>query len=402
LLTNRRVILLVGVIGATVVALKFFPLPFAWIGLLWSVAAFSVVPGLRAWARQPVLMLGSVALALGLAEIWFSFTLPPEVERISEPSLNRPDDVLGWSPKASQIVHVTESAAGQQIYDVRYSIDANGHRVVAPDRGEKVEGCVFFFADSFTFGEGVNDQESLPYQFGLITQGHFAVVNFASPGYGAEHMLASVERGELSGTPPCVPTHIVYLALPHHALRAAGKTSFSGSGPRYRLLADGSVEYIGTPGKASAPAPGWFAEKWEYQLTKSEIVRALERRPTIATDADLDLYCAIVRQAYRIFGERWPRAARYIVSWDIHDYIVSGQERFHRGLATVDARVYDIDSIIPGYSQDPEPHSIHHLELHPSAQTYYLVAAYLAAEVTRNPGTPAESRATGLDAERPE
>jgi len=380
--------LLAGVlfaIGATVIVLKFLPLPFAWIGVGWSIAAFAVVPRLRGRAQQPVLMLGAVALAVGLAEIWFNFSLPPEVERHSDPSINRYDALLGWAPKASQVVHVTESAAGQTIYDVHYSIDANGRRVVAPDRGDEVEGCVFFFVDSFTFGEGVSDQESLPYQFGLATQGRFRVVDFAAPGYGAEQMLAMLERGELSGTPPCEPTHIVYLALPHHALRAGGKTSFSGKGPRYRLRADGTAEYVETPSETSAEPPGWLEEKWEYQLTKSQVVRALKRRSITATDADIALYFAIVRQCYRIFGERWPRAERHIISWDIYDYIVDGKERFHQGLATVDAKVHNIDAIIPGYSENPVPHSLHYLETHPNARSYELVAKYLAAQFT---GTP--------------
>jgi hypothetical protein len=369
--------------AASVALLKWAPLPFACIAFMWGAAAFAAIPWMPGWVHTPLSTLGAIAVALGTAEAWFAYSLPHEVNRELSPALNQVDRVLGWAPKPSQVVHAKATVDGRTLYDVRYSIDATRHRIGPPDRGEGVRGCVYFFADSFTFGEGVDDSESLPYQLGVLTQGRYRIINFSAPGYGAEHMLASLERGELSRPPPCEPTHIVYVALAHHILRAAGKTFFSDVGPRYQLRAGGEPFYLQTPASTSvqeSASRSWWQRELAYQSTKSQIRRALAGRPAVTTDADVDLYFAIVRKAFRLSAERWPSAQRHVISWDIQDAFV-GRDRFHRGLATVDAQVHPIDSIVPGYTQNLLEYSLDPLDLHPKPKTYSRVAQYLAERV---------------------
>ncbi|HSL05766.1 MAG TPA: hypothetical protein VK901_19790 [Nitrospiraceae bacterium] len=57
------------------------------------------------------------------------------------------------------------------------------------------------------------------------------------------------------------PTHIFYVALPHHVPRAAGKTAVSIYGPIYRLGPKGIPEYLGT--KLHPPKNGW---RWRDRL----------------------------------------------------------------------------------------------------------------------------------------
>jgi hypothetical protein len=369
--------------AASVVFLKWAPLPFAWIAFMWGAAAFAAIPWMAGWVRTPLSTLGAIAVALGIAEAWFAYSLPHEVKRELSPALNQVDPVLGWAPKPSQVVHAKATADGRTLYDVRYSIDAAGHRISPPDRGKNVQGCVYFFIDSYSFGEGVDDSESLPYQLGTLTQGRYRIINFGVPAYGAEHMLAILERGELSRSLPCAPTHIIYLALAHHILRAVGKTSFSERGPHYQLRANGEVAYLGTPASTSAQhseSRSWWVRELEYQSTKSWIWHAFAVRTPAPTDADLDLYFAIVRKAFGLAAARWPSAQRHVISWDILDEFV-GRDRFHHGMATVDARVHFIDSIVPGYTQNLLQHSLDPLDVHPNARTYHRVAQYLAERV---------------------
>jgi hypothetical protein len=119
---------------------------------------------------------------------------------------------------------------------------------------------MFFFVDSFVFGDGVADRETLPYKVGLKTGGRFRIVNFGYSGYGAEHMLAIVERGEVALRPPCQPTNIVYVALPDHVYRAAGKNDYSVRGPRYRLSVGVPVHHI------DEILPGYSSEPMRYSL----------------------------------------------------------------------------------------------------------------------------------------
>src|SRR5206468_1143115 len=278
--------------AVSAVTLKFVPLPWFWIGLVVSAASFAMAVVLPQSIKLAVVVTGSLPIAVSMAELVVA--APPRMIRTIVPSLDQRDSLVGWRPVPSQVSRATATADGKTVYDVVYSIDQTGHRLSPPDRGRDVDGCVFFFADSFIFGEGVSDDQTLPYQVGIITHGRFHIVNFGFSGYGAEHMLAVIERGELTGHAPCEPTHIFYAALPHHVLRAAGKTEFSVRGPRYALRGDGTPEYVGT--NPDETATRRWQRRLNDQLSKSRVYRAFTSRPPQTTQADLDLYFAVVQQ----------------------------------------------------------------------------------------------------------
>ena len=362
----------------SVVALKFFPIPFCWIGLIWGGIGFAIATRATSLMQFPLVIAASVSLALALGEAFFAVTGPPEIFNETVPVLDKLDPLLGWKPEPRQVYRATEKVGGVRIYDVSYSIDPAGHRISPPDRGDKVEGCLFFFADSFTFGEGVGDRETFPYQVGQKTNGRFRVVNLSYKGYGAEHMLAIVEQGDLAIHPPCKPTHIFYAALPHHVLRAAGKTTFSIYGPQYRLGPKGIPEYFGTKPR---PAKNWWGwrERLADQLSKSQIYRRLS--PERTTEGDIDLYFGIVREAFSRFERRWPEAKLHVISWDIHDFYSNGRDRFHSGLKTIRAEIHSIDDILPGYAEDPTRYGLHRFDLHPNPVAHEMIASYIAERV---------------------
>jgi hypothetical protein len=380
------------------VALAFLPVPFSWIGLSWALAGLVLAALAPRVLRLPLTLAACVPFALGLGDLMF----PPIVERTELPSPFREDPLLGWTLNPSNVTHAPARVEGELIFDVAYSTDPAGFRVSPPDRGDQVEGCLLFFADSFTFGQGVSDDRTFPYQVGLQTNGRFHVVNLAVPGYGAQQMLASIERGALATNPPCEPTHIFYAALPHHILRAAQKTSFSESGPQYQLGRNGILEYVGTnprPSVASADLTtwrGWHA-LLKGPLQKSRILRALKDRPAHTTEDDIKLYFAIVSQAFRLFEQRWPEAELHVISWDIHDFFSNGQERFHKGLEATGAEVHFIDEILPGYTHDLTKYGLHRLDLHPNALAHELVASYISEQVLAptSPPAPTMAQASG-------
>jgi hypothetical protein len=80
-----------------------------------------------------------------------------------------PDPIAGWAHVRKPATYRdTKKRArdGHVIYDASYAIDAAGLRVTPPG---KPGPPTFFFGDSFTFGEGVDDQHSLPYLYSLKT-----------------------------------------------------------------------------------------------------------------------------------------------------------------------------------------------------------------------------------------
>lgn len=347
----------------------------------WGVAGLVTAVSARRALKLPLVIAACVSFVFGLGELM----VPPVGQLTIAPFLYRDDALLGWSLKPSQVSHARAEVEGKVIYDIAYSTDSTGFRVSPPDRGDEVEGCLFFFADSFTFGASVDDEQAFPYLVGLQTNGRFRVVNLSVPGYGAEQMLAAVERGSLATDPPCDPTHVFYVALPHHIHRAAGKTPFSGSGPRYQLNAQGKPEYLGTNlGQRSRSVRsewGWL--KWlRDQARKSRLLHALKNRPTqTTTEDDIALYFAIVRKAFHLFGRRWPEAKLHIISWDVHSFYSNGVAVFHKGLKSVHAQIHLIDDILPGYTQNPVKYEIHQIDPHPNVLAHQLVASYLSERV---------------------
>ena len=66
------------------------------------------------------------------------------------------------------------------LHNVTYTTESNGLRVAPPWRKNDLAGTVLFFGCSFTFGEGLNDSETLPYQVGIQSGGRYRTLNFAS------------------------------------------------------------------------------------------------------------------------------------------------------------------------------------------------------------------------------
>jgi hypothetical protein len=93
------------------------------------------------------------------------------------------DPLLGWVPRpGARARHVSEGN-----FDVTYVIDAKGRRAIPANPG--APRTIFFFGDSFTFGHGVeNDQTALS----IIARAlgpRANVVNYGVMAYGLEQMF---------------------------------------------------------------------------------------------------------------------------------------------------------------------------------------------------------------------
>jgi len=367
----------------SVAALKLLPVPFAWIGLLWcgvlvagSVAAAS--PSLKALGVAGA----TVCLTSAVAEVVLASRLPPELTRFQVPRLSQPDPALGWrlvSPLASRN---TVLAGERTVYDVVYTVES-GRRVAPPDDGRPVPGCAVFLADSFTFGIGVHDWEAYPYRVGMLAGGRVRAVNLAVPGYGVEQVVASLEQGVFARQTPCPPTHVVYLALPHHVLRAAGRTAFSRRSPRYELDASGVPVYRGTPSPPAEPnAGGKLVERAVEQLDKSNLRRLLAlRREPRPTEADLRLYFALVRRIRELLASQYPDAELHVLAWGLHGWFGGGVDRFRAGLRAVVPRVHVVEDVLPRYAESPHLYALDPLDEHPNARAHEIIADYVADRI---------------------
>ncbi len=108
---------------------------------------------------------------------------------------------LGYGPVPNAIINSKKIKEGKVVYDVDYTIDKKGHRIASNSAiNKKFKKSVLFFGCSFTYGEGVKDNQSLPYVFNLKTNSKYNVANFGFSGYGVQQMLTILENDRLCCT----------------------------------------------------------------------------------------------------------------------------------------------------------------------------------------------------------
>jgi hypothetical protein len=103
---------------------------------------------------------------------------------------------LGTVPYADSVYHHVLVKDNDTVYDVRSSIDSNCLRI-NPDHQLENDQFALFFGCSIAFGEGLDDNETLPYHF-QESSGKYNSYNLAFSGYGTNHMLARMEYQDLS------------------------------------------------------------------------------------------------------------------------------------------------------------------------------------------------------------
>ncbi|MFM7142542.1 MAG: hypothetical protein ACKO2K_11585, partial [Alphaproteobacteria bacterium] len=152
------------------------------------------------------------------------------------PYVHDPD--LGMIHRPDSRFRAVKTEGSKTLYDAIYTIDRFGNRVtpapVSPD-----SPAVVFFGCSYTFGDGIDDEESLPWQFALATGRRFDVVNAGHSGHGAHQMLRMLETDHLEERLKHGVVHAFYSAIEHHPARAAGLAPWDFRGPRYELDGDG-------------------------------------------------------------------------------------------------------------------------------------------------------------------
>lgn len=148
---------------------------------------------LRGRLRDLFLIVTSVFVALASLEGYSVMSQAQPVDhRPRGYSVPRP--ILGWGPGHPGLFHQIKLTAKTRavIFDVDYTIDKNLNRaVVSADSGPTVA----FFGDSFTFGTGLNDKDTLPQSFADLYDRKVRVLNFGFPGYGPQQFLRALETG---------------------------------------------------------------------------------------------------------------------------------------------------------------------------------------------------------------
>lgn len=367
----------------SLIALKYLRPPYGWIDLDWFVVTLcATLLARKAFSRALWLNVSVIVITLATFEFYlWGHTHKLRVENHDTRFISR-SEVLGYAPIRNG-TRVQKAYLGDQLlYDATYTIDSNGLRI-GPVLGgsDKLQEGVLFFGCSFTFGVGVDDNQTMPYLVGKLSHGEYRTYNFGFPGYGPHQMLAQLENRTEEGIPGCKPKFAVYQAICAHVERAIGKASYDLHGPRYSLKLDGQVGLTGhfddmDKGVSFAHALALISNELEQSL----IVQRIERKHSYSNN-DIDLYVRIVDAARTVFESRYPGSRFYVIFWDDAEHKDKTTNAILNGLYAKGIRVHLISRILPDLINSESKYQLNEYDGHPNPLAYELIAKYLVEKV---------------------
>jgi len=378
--------LLVIAIVLSVAILKVHSASLVWVWLTWAAAFFGACFILkREWPRAILVNLAVFALCLGAAESYFSRI---EIKQPTYSSGYRvTDDVVGFGPAKGTKAHSKRMSGSDVLYDVTYTIDDDGLRISPPWKTEGSRGSVLFFGCSFTFGEGLDDDQTLPYQVGFQSGGEYRTFNFAFHGYGPQQMLSMIEHGRVQRIVEKTPRYAFYVAIPDHVSRVSGRVSYDLGTPRYVLDNKGNLQQAGHFTE-TAPGQPWRISALTQRLRRSSIYRRFSTPESDYSDADLPTYLAVVIRSKQLLTTEYPGLQFQILLWPNWDKgEIPLYEKVRAGLASTGIPLYLVEDILPDYKTDPQRYMLSPADRHPNALANRILAAYLLKSILSSSST---------------
>ena len=390
-------ILLIAVISALLISLlslKFFPAflsaPFVLIALLWfPVSLYAALLTKKSAIRTVLINIALIILCLGLFETYFWLKPKPRSHEEgvrtmmahSNPeakTFTGPDDILGYAPHKDNKTSVKKYWEDEMIFYATYTIDCDGLRLSPPWEKTKNTSSILFFGCSVTFGEGVEDYETMPYKVGIACSRKYRIYNFGFVGYGTHQMLSAIEHGLVDKIVGVRPVCAIYQAIPDHINRLLGLNPWGRRGPRYVLGEDNRVKYVGFFDDVNDR--NYILRKIENQLNKSYLYKRISRIIKRINDDDIELFIAMVARSKELLEQQYPGIAFHVILWD-HKGKLTGKVR--EALKREGISTHLISNILPEFQEDKPKYRINPHDWHPNVSAHELIGEYVVHTILR-------------------
>ena len=251
---------------------------------------------LRGKWRDGFVVMTSLAFGLSFVEtiavIFDSRSLP-----VLAKGFTVPQPVIGLGPEHAGRFHSekTNRKSGGQIYSVDYTIDSN---LLRETKSIDTGPTIAFFGDSFTFGEGLNDADTLPQRFADLLDRKQRVLNLGYPAYGPQQFLAELQTGRFDKVIGEQPRLFIFQTAAGHAERTSCKPFWVRRWPRYELE-NGEVVLKGTC--HDGPTQGirvWIEHMASFRLFVEPYLQRI-------THDDVELYIRILLAATKLAKEKY-------------------------------------------------------------------------------------------------
>jgi len=192
-------------------------------------------------------------------------------------------------------------ASGKEIYDVNYSF-ANGRRVT-PNSNPLSNRYGLFLGGSCTFGEGVNDDETLPYYYNENATEKINIRNYGFHGYGT-HQVHTIVKNQIMNDNALLEAksvEVFYWFINAHIPRANGYSPWDKDGPNY-VIEHGELKHTGS--FRSAKSSLFLGKLMDLIWDNSAIYNRLLNARLSSGEKEVDLFLALVDETNRILKDR--------------------------------------------------------------------------------------------------
>ena len=206
------------------------------------------------------------------------------------------DSVYGYVYPANGKRHEKVIYADSLLLNASYTFDTLGRRSTPQTQVHK-QKSILFFGCSFTYGDGVNDYETLPSKY-AIADTNSNVYNYAIDGWGPQQTLQELTHKQLSKETNCDTAIGIYVWIDDHLKRASLFKSHYRNWTQFFpcfLLQDDSLVFKGSF-ESVYPLKGFL-----FGLLDNSIFFKNIDIPCHETAADYVLCSAILKASQRAF-----------------------------------------------------------------------------------------------------
>ncbi len=200
--------------------------------------------------------------------------------------------------------------SNEVIYDVTYSINPNGSRVTPIKNISSRDKFVLFLGCSFTYGEGVEDNQTLPYYLGSYTK-EYQPYNFGFHGHGPFDILAQLENIDFKHEIKEPNGIVIYSFIDDHVERMLGSIKvmqWKVADPYYQQTTLGKFKRKETF-LTGRPLETIFY----YVLSKSKLLQALKFNWPGVHQPQIKQAAESIRQMKDKFSLKYPHSSFYVL-----------------------------------------------------------------------------------------
>lgn len=311
--TGRNLLLTAGLVVLLAIGAAILP-GTGWVcglGFVLGLVGVMLLRGNR-W-RSGALVAAALAVAAGLLNLFAALISPQAhgvgiVETLEPRDWSVADADLGYRPRPGTKIQATATWGSETIYKVTYTITPEGFRATpaAPPGAD----TYLFLGDSFMYGHGLADDQTLPAQFARLEDFKVKTALFAAPGYAPNQLVRAFETGRFDAFKTQKVKAVVTWIIPPHLGRVTGEGSWLASSPRYEL--------DNTTPRFTGSFESW---RWRHPVEGLAYL-ARERLPFLATIGlrqreaqQAALFTALVRRLQALARERLGAPLIVICSW---------------------------------------------------------------------------------------